>query len=407
MRAAGEIPAALSCLEGVRLGRPSTRVGSRFPVVKTTESLPAGTLIDRDEITPDELQLAVRNHSLPLEALRYPITPLGLHYLLIHFDIPFVDARSWRLQVGGRTRRRLALTLEDLQSRPARTLAVTLECAGNGRARTSPRPLSQPWLNEAVGTAEWTGTPLRGILDEAGLLDGAATVVLTGLDRGVQGGIMQQYERSLSTADATRDEVLLAWAINGEPLPPQHGFPLRLVVPGWYGMTSVKWLRSITVTDEPFDGYQQARAYHFRVREGEPGDPVTRMYPRALMIPPGVPDFMSRTRFVAAGTVHIEGRAWSGRGAITKVEVSADGGMTWRPARLQAPVSDFAWRGWSSEWDATLPGDHELCVRATDAAGNVQPADQNWNFEGVQNNAVQRVRVRVGAAPDEQPSADG
>jgi DMSO/TMAO reductase YedYZ molybdopterin-dependent catalytic subunit len=374
--------------------------------VETTSSLPAGTLIDRPEITPDELQLAVRNHSLPLEALRYAITPVGLHYLLIHFDIPAVDETTWELVVGGHTRRPLRLSLNDVKKRPATTLAVTLECAGNGRARTSPRPLSQPWLNEAVGTAEWTGTPLRGLLEEAGVLESATEVVFTGLDRGVQGEIAQQYERSLSLDDAMRDEVMLVWAINGLPLPPQHGFPMRLVVPGWYGMTSVKWLRSITVVDESFPGYQQARAYHFRTFEGDTGEPVTRMLPRALMIPPGVPDFMSRTRFVEPSTLQVEGRAWSGRGAVTGVELSTDAGLTWREARLDAPVSPFAWRGWSCDWDARTPGDYELCVRATDASGNVQPSDQSWNFEGVQNNAVQRVRVRVGTAPDEQRPAD-
>jgi len=348
----------------------------------------------------------VRNHSMPLEALRHDITPLGLHYLLIHFDIPYVDESTWELRVGGRTRRNLALTLAGVKALPSSTLAVTLECAGNGRARTSPRPLNQPWLTEAVGTAECTGVSLRSVLGEAGVLDGATDVVFTGLDRGVQGEVMQQYERSLSLEDAMREEVMLAWAVNGRPLPPQHGFPLRLIVPGWYGMTSVKWLRSITVVDRTFEGYQQARAYHFRTVEGEPGEPVTRILPRALMIPPGVPDFMSRVRFVEPSNVRIEGRAWSGRGSITKVELSADGGSTWRQADLGAAVSEHAWRAWSCAWDARQPGDHELWVRATDSAGNVQPDEQSWNFEGVQNNAVQRVRVRVGSHPGTQPPAD-
>src|ERR687887_1999899 len=142
-------------------------------------------------ITVGELQLAARNHALPLEALRHPITPIGLHYLLIHFDIPHVDARAWRLEVGGRVERPLSLTLTDLEARPARTLAVTLECAGNGRALLAPRPQSQPWLQEAVGTAEWTGTPLAPLLDEAGVLDDAVEVVFTGLDRGVEGEVEQ------------------------------------------------------------------------------------------------------------------------------------------------------------------------------------------------------------------------
>src|SRR5712692_10768638 len=199
-------------------------------------STAAGTLSDSPDITLDELQLAVRNHSMPLEALHHPITPLGMHYLLTHFDIPSVEASSWDLRLGGLVRKPLRLSLDELKARPSTTLAVTLECAGNGRARLSPRPLSQPWLGEAVGTAEWTGTALGPLLKEAGLRSGAAEVVFTGLDRGVQRGVDQYYERSLQLADALRDEVLLAYAINGQPLPPQHGFPLRLIVPGWYGM---------------------------------------------------------------------------------------------------------------------------------------------------------------------------
>ena len=373
---------------------------------KVLKSRPAGTLVDTPDITLDELQLAVRNHSMPLEALRYPITPIGLHYLLIHFDIPQVDVAGYELVVGGHVRKTLRLSINDLQSRPAQTLAVTLECAGNGRARTSPRPLSQPWLGEAVGTAEWTGTSLAALLHEAGLRDGAVEVVFTGIDRGVQGGVDQLYERSLSIADASRDEVLLAYAINGQPLPPQHGFPLRLVVPGWYGMTHVKWLRSITVLDRAFEGYQQATAYHFRTVEGDRGAPVTRMLPRALMVPPGVPDFMSRTRFVRPSRQTVEGRAWSGLGAIAAVEFSCDGGATWSQAELDDELSPYAWRGWRYAWDATKPGEYELCARATDAAGNVQPLDQRWNFEGVQNNAVQRVRAVVGNAEGEQAPAD-
>ncbi|HUE68049.1 MAG TPA: sulfite oxidase, partial [Candidatus Acidoferrum sp.] len=373
---------------------------------KVMKSRPAGTLMETPDITLDELQLAVRNHSMPLEALRYPITPIGLHYLLIHFDIPQVDAAAYELVVGGHVRKTLRLSLDDLKARPAKTLAVTLECAGNGRARTSPRPLSQPWLGEAVGTAEWTGTSLAALLEDAGLRDGAVDVVFTGLDRGVQGGVDQLYERSLSIADASHDEVLLAYAINGQPLPPQHGFPLRLVVPGWYGMTHVKWLRSITVLDRAFDGYQQATAYHFRTVEGDRGAPVTRMLPRALMVPPGVPDFMSRTRFVEPSRQSIVGRAWSGMGAIAAVELSCDRGATWSRAELEDEISPYAWRGWRCTWDATEPGEYELCVRASDTAGNVQPLDQRWNFEGVQNNAVQRVRVIVGGADGEQAPAD-
>lgn len=346
------------------------------------------------EITLDELQLAARNHGLPLEALKHAITPVGLHYLLIHFDIPLVDPATWRLEIGGHVERPLQLDLADLQSRPARTLPVTLECAGNGRALMSPRPVSQPWLAEAVGTAEWTGTPLAPILEEAGVAPGAVEVVFTGLDRGVQGEVEHAYARSLPVADALRDEVLLAWAVNGAPLPPQHGFPLRVVVPGWYGMTHVKWLSSITVVDEPFDGWQQQVAYHLKDSEEDPGTPVTRIHPRSLMVPPGIPDFLTRARFVDAGPCVLEGRAWSGLGPVEHVEVSVDGGATWGAAQLGEPLSAYAWRGWTYHWQATA-GDHELCCRATDATGSTQPVSPEWNFDGFCNNAVQRVRVTV------------
>jgi DMSO/TMAO reductase YedYZ molybdopterin-dependent catalytic subunit len=345
-------------------------------------------------ISLEELQLAARNHGMPLEALGHPITPLGLHYLLIHFDIPFVDAASWRLEIGGRVERPLTVTLDDLKARPARTQAVTLECAGNGRALLEPRAISQPWLAEAVGTAEWTGTPLAPLLAEAGVRPDAVEVVFTGLDRGVQSDVEHDYARSLPLDEALRDEMLLAYAVNGQPLPPQHGFPLRLVVPGWYGMTHVKWLRSIEVVAEPFLGWQQQLAYRLRASEDDEGRPVTRMLPRSLLVPPGIPDFLTRDRFLARGPCRLTGRAWSGWAPIERVEVSTDGGETWADAVLEEPLSVYAWRGWSYEWNAE-PGEHELCCRATDAAGNTQPAAPDWNIDGYCNNAVQRVRVVV------------
>jgi len=344
-------------------------------------------------ITLEELGLAARNHGLPLEALRHPLTPVGLHYLLIHFDIPAVDAASWRLELGGCVSQPLSLGLEQLRARPQRTLAVTLECAGNGRALLEPHVASQPWLTGAVGTAEWTGTPLAPLLEEAGIADQAVEVVFTGLDRGAQGGIVHDYERSIPLDEALRDEVLLAWALNGEPLPPQHGYPLRVIVPGWYGMTHVKWLRAIMLVDEPFHGYQQDVGYRLRQTEDEPGEPVTRMLPRALMVPPGIPDFFTRTRLLQPGSCLLEGRAWSGWAPIDRVEVSVDGGP-WRPAELEEPLSSHAWRGWRLRWDATV-GEHVLRCRAADAAGNAQPDEPSWNLDGYCNNAPQVVEVAV------------
>jgi sulfane dehydrogenase subunit SoxC len=345
-------------------------------------------------ISLEELQLAARNHGMPLEALRHEITPIGLHYLLVHYDIPVVDEAAWRLVVGGRVERTLELSLGELQAREAVTRPVTMECAGNGRAWLAPRPVSQPWLTEAVGTAEWTGTPLAPLLREAGLSEDAREVVFTGLDRGVEGGEEQLYERSLELADALRDDVLLAYACNGRPLPPQHGFPLRLLVPGWYGMTSVKWLRRITVVAEPFAGYQNVTAYRFRQDPDEPGTPVTRMEPRSLMVPPGIPDFLTRRRFAQPGPVRLEGRAWSGWGAVERVEVSTDGGASWAPAQLGEPPGPAAWTPWWFDWDAA-PGEHELRVRAYDATGRGQPDAPPWNVGGYANNATQRVPVTV------------
>jgi DMSO/TMAO reductase YedYZ molybdopterin-dependent catalytic subunit len=343
-------------------------------------------------LTYEELALATRNRGMPLEAMRYDLTPTGLHYLLVHFDIPAADASTWTLQIGGAVERPITVTLDEIRALPARTEPVTMECAGNGRARFHPRPISQPWLYEAIGTAAWTGSPLWPLIERAGLRDDAVELVFTGADRGVQGEEEQDYQRSLTIEEVRRPEVMLVYEMNGRPLEPQHGYPLRLIVPGWYGMTSVKWLTSIEAVTEPFEGYQQVGSYRYKVDTEESGEPVTRIRPRALMVPPGIPDFFSRHRMVDAGREQLFGRAWSGSGSIERVEVGIDG--TWSDARLGPQVGPFAWRSWTFDWDA-LPGDHVLSCRATDATGDVQPTDQPWNHQGMGNNLVQEVPVTV------------
>lgn len=343
-------------------------------------------------LTPEELQLAARNHALPLEALRYDVTPAGLHYVLAHFDIPYVDAKTWRLDIGGRVRTTMVLSLHDVMRRDAVTLPVVLECAGNGRALLSPRPIGMPWLFEAVGAAQWTGIRLRTLLEEVGLLDDAIELVFGGADRGVQAGVEHNYERSLSIEDALRDDVILAYAMNGAPLPPQHGFPLRLIVPGWYGMTHVKWLTSIAATGTPFDGVQQNH-YRYRSSREDRGVPITRMRVRSLMVPPGIPEFLTRTRHLQAGRHVLEGRAWSGRAAVASVAVSVDGGATWSRAELEG-AAPTAWSKWRYDWNAP-PGSYELVCRATDAGGDVQPLDVDWNMRGIANNCTQRVKAVV------------
>jgi sulfane dehydrogenase subunit SoxC len=343
-------------------------------------------------ITLEELQLAARNHGMPLEALRFPVTPVGLHYLLIHYDVPAVEPEGWRLTVRGE--QELSLGLEELRARPAAELTVTMECAGNGRARLEPRPVSQPWLLEAVGTARWGGTPLPPLLEEAGLPDGAVEALFTGLDRGVEGGEEQAFQRALPLEEALRDEVLLAYEMHGAPLPPQHGFPLRLIVPGWYGMTNVKWLSRIELLSRPFAGYQQTWSYRVRQAEDEEGEPLSYMQPRSLLVPPGIPEFLTRDRTVPAGEVLLEGRAWSGLAPVESVGVSVDSGSTWAAAELEPAGERWSWRGWSHRWDAQ-PGEYVVCSRARDEAGNEQPVEPPWNLGGYANNAVQTVRVAV------------
>ncbi len=346
-----------------------------------------------EAVSLEELRLAARNHGMPLEALRFDLTPPGLHYLLVHYDIPFVDPATWRLELGGHVRTPLTLDLDALRARPAVTHTVTIECAGNGRARLLPRPVSQPWLDEAVGTARWTGCSLPALLAEAGVLDGAVDVAFTGLDHGTERGVEQDYCRALPVADASSPEVLLAYEMNGAPLPPQHGAPVRLVVPGWYGMAHVKWLREIAVLPAPFTGFQNEVAYRMRASADDPGVPVSRIQPRALVVPPGFPDFMTRRRIVDAGPVSLFGRAWSGRCPVSGVELSVDDGLTWTPATLGPAGSPYAWRSWTFTWDA-VPGEYTLCVRAADADG-VQPVEQPWNVQGMANNMAQRLPVTV------------
>ena len=358
---------------------------------------PAGpTFGEAGRLTVEELQLATRNHGMPLEALRYPITPTGLHYLLTHYDVPAVDPGTWTLEVGGAVSTPLRLSLADLRARDLAHVTVTMECAGNGRALLDPRPLSQPWLHEAVGTADWGGVPLTALLDEAGLAGDAVEVVFRGLDSGVENGVEQTYERSLGVLDARRPEVLVAIEMNGQPLPPQHGAPARLIVPGWYGMASVKWLSAIDAVRTPFTGYQQSWSYRLRQDPTEVGLPLSWIAPHALMIPPGIPDFFTRERVVAKGPCRLSGRAWSGGRPIDGIEVSVDDGRTWADATL-APedLGPWAWRSWAMDWTPSSPGRHVLSCRVRGDAAADDVGRPAWNLGGYVNPAPQRVVVTV------------
>ena len=363
------------------------------PRSKSRAANPAAPAASDDEtFFAPELMLASRNHAMPLEMLSHDRTPAGMHYLLVHFDIPTVDTADWRLRIGGAVRHPLELSLAQLQERERHTLAVTMECAGNGRSLIRPHPAGMPWMHGGVGTAEWTGTPLAPLLEEAGLSPETVDIVFTGADRGIQDGEEQAYARSLPVAEALSPHVLLAYAMDGNPLPPQHGFPVRLVVPGWYGMASVKWLTRIEALTRPFEGFQQIGSYRFKGSARERGEPVTRIRVRALMVPPGIPDFFTRRRLVDAGQVLLQGRAWSGQAPIRRVEVAVDG--VWSEAELDPPTGEFAWRRWTYPWSA-VEGEHELMCRALDGIGQIQPLEPEWNYLGMGNNAAQKVAVTV------------
>jgi len=341
-----------------------------------------------------ETRLAFRNHGMHFEVLDRPITPVASHFQLIHFDIPTLAAENYSITLGGRVANPQTISLDSLKQMPTVRQPSLMECAGNGRSFAHPRSIYVPWFSEALGAFEYTGTPLGPILEAAGLLDDAVEVVFSGHDEGIDLGVRHFFERALPIDEAMADGVILAWDANGAPLPPAHGFPLRLVVPSWYGMTSVKWLKAITVIDHTFQGVQQKLVYRLSFSSSDSGRPIQKKLVRAAIKPPGIPDLISRKRFVDAGTVELRGMAWSGSGAIERVEVSTDDRRTFSPAVLEPPASPHTWTPWRFTWNAT-PGEHVLAARATDVTGNTQPLEPFWNLQGMAQNGVERIAVHV------------
>ena len=341
----------------------------------------------------DETRLANRNHGLLLETMRRDVTPTGAHYLLNHFDIPMLDDDAHVLRFHGAFENPFTLNMGEIRAMPEVTMPVTLECAGNGRAGLMPRSCSMPWAYEAAGTSEWTGTMLAPLLERAGLRRDAVEVSFTGADFGFDRGDAHHFGRALTLQQLQDLDVMLVHSMNGIPLLPQHGAPLRIIVPGWYGMASVKWLTDIEALTTPYTGFQQVETYQFREDHDDPGRPVTSMRVKSLMVAPGVPDWLTRRRFVEAGAVEVMGRAWSGRGVpIERVEFAC--GDQWQAAELGPVQGKYAWRKWSTVWTAT-PGEHILRCRAWDADGNVQPLEQVWDVSGFANNLVQEVQAYV------------
>lgn len=340
-----------------------------------------------------EVGLANRNSGMLLETLALDVTPTGVHYLLNHFDVPLLDANEHQLIFSGAFDAPYSLHLNEIKSLPQITMPITMECAGNGRAGMSPRSFSMPWLYEAVGTSQWTGTPLAPLIEKAKPNADVVEISFTGADYGYDKGQGHFFGRSLTLKQIKELDVLLVHTMNGLPLLPQHGAPLRIIVPGWYGMASVKWLHSIEALTQAFHGYQQVKTYRYRKDENDPGKPITTIRVKSLMVPPGVPDWTSRKRFVNAGSVTLTGRAWSGAGvAINKVDIEIDG--SWHTAELEHSKERYAWSKWTLKWQAK-PGEYKLRCRATDANANIQPLDPPWDMAGFANNAAQTVHVFV------------
>ncbi|UQN10066.1 sulfite oxidase [Deinococcus sp. QL22] len=321
-------------------------------------------------------QSSPANLEFPFHTLSERLTPPGQFYVRSHFPVPELNAEEWRLEVGGLVGQPLCLTLADLQAMTPHTVTVTLECAGNSRSFLTPKVAGVAWDLGAVSTAEWTGVPLSAVLERAGLQAGAREVVLCGADRGCLDepaktpGIIA-YERSLPLNKAQTD-VLLAYAMNGEPLTPQHGYPVRAIVPGWYGMASVKWLTGICVTDTPFQGFFQTLDYSYWESVGSLSPqmtPLSVMQAKAQIARPAPGET------VAAGKPYvIMGAAWTGEAKIIRVEISTDGGQTWAEAELTDPAEAHVWRRWRYLWHAPDPsGTVTLLARATDSSGQTQP----------------------------------
>lgn len=364
----------------------------------------------RDDITAAELQLAKRCHGFHIETLRADTTPTASHYQLIHYDIPLLCRETHAVNVTGLVERDLSLTCADVMAMPDQlSEPVTMCCAGTGRMSQKNRLWTHvPWGPDAIGCAMWTGVPLASVLREAGLLEDAKQVVFTGADRGLEGGKVQLFQRSLSLEDAMRGHVLLVHSMNGEALPPAHGAPLRLVVPGWYGMASVKWLTSIEVTAGGWWGHQMNAYSYKRTADDEQALPLQQLGCRALMAPPGYPDFFSRARLVPPGTVRIEGKAWAGAVDIARVEFSSDGGASWQSATLLPKSGVFGWSSWFVEWRPAEEGEtYVLSCRAFDAQGRAQeaPSDDAFNWGSYALTQPQKVYVKVEAAAGELGAA--
>jgi DMSO/TMAO reductase YedYZ molybdopterin-dependent catalytic subunit len=343
-------------------------------------------------------QTQPQNLEMPFDTLSSWAVPNERFYVRSHFAVPAIDPKAFKLVVEGHVENRLELSLDEVKKLKAETMPLLVECAGNTRAALVPTARGLQWGNGAAGNADWTGVPLSVLLDRAKPKAGALEVILAGADKGAltadpatPGAI--HFSRSLPLAKARKPEVLVAWGMNGADLPPAHGFPLRAVVGGWYGMASVKWLNRIVVTDRPYKGYFQTMDYAYFVRKiGEEPEvvPVTEIQPKAAIARPGLHEV------VPAGKPYtVFGAAWAGEGKVAKVEVSADGGKTWRPAKLDADARPFCWVTWKYDWTPAEKGAVKLVARCTDETGTTQPERRDPDRRSYMINHLAPVEVLV------------
>jgi DMSO/TMAO reductase YedYZ molybdopterin-dependent catalytic subunit len=336
------------------------------------------------------------NAEAPPEALAGEITPTELHYVRSNFAVPDHDGT---LEIGGAVANPMTLTLDDLRALPAAERTVTLECAGNGRLAMRPLPTGEPWGDYAVSTAHWTGALLHTVLERARPAAEGADVLFVGADHGAYhlNPVLPEtsrddlvFERALPLAQAADPaaDILIAYEMNGKPLGRDHGAPFRIIVPHWYAVASVKWLKRIEVLTKPYTGEFQTGHYMYEWAD-RPHESVSLMRVRARITAPAAASVIN------AGTHTVRGKAWSGSGPVTRVDVSLTGAGDWYPAHVGPPRGPYQWQDWWYEWKAADAGRHTLRARATDAAGNVQPEVPPWNRLGYGNNAVEVIYIDV------------
>ncbi|MEY2576526.1 MAG: hypothetical protein QOF80_2013 [Verrucomicrobiota bacterium] len=319
------------------------------------------------------------NLEMPFSSLDGFITPNESFFVRCHFPVPAISADNWSLKIEGEVEAPFELAYDDLLAMESRTVAATLECAGNNRIFLEPKAKGVQWGLGAVGNASWTGVPLSALLKRARLKATALEVILEGADEGevdktpTPAGKIS-FCRSLPLSKA-RADVLLAYEMNGDKLSATHGFPLRAIVPGWYAMASVKWLRRIVVTDKPFNGFYQSLDYTYWDRSGllPTLAPLAEQQTKAEIARP------ENGETIAGNSKYrVHGAAWSGMAEITRVELSFDSGSSWQDAKLLGEPVKNAWRLWESEWRTpATPGRHTIFARATDSSGFVQPAERS------------------------------